>query len=66
VSFRIQPSIDSQLRLKAAVEANKLTAPGPPGAVDKGEEQVRGEKLSLTAGPASRARLVQQLTIVDR
>jgi hypothetical protein len=64
----IQPSIDisPEMRLKALVEPNKLTAAGPPGAVDKGEEQVRGQKLSLSAGPTLKARMVQQLTIVNR
>src|SRR5436190_6134279 len=64
----IQPSLDisPDMRLNALVEPNKLTAPGPPGAVDKGEEQVRGEKLSLSARPTLKARMVQQLTIVNR
>ena len=34
--------------LKSALEANVLTAPGPPGSVDKGERQERGQKLSIS------------------
>jgi hypothetical protein len=50
--------------LKSAVEPNNLTAPGPPGAVDKGVQQVRGQKLSLsTPAPITRARFTQRLTI---
>ena len=34
--------------LDDVIEANVLTAPGPPGAVDKGERQERGQKLLLS------------------
>jgi hypothetical protein len=39
-----------------AIEDNDLTAPGPPGAVDKGERQVRGRRLVIsTAAPVTQA-----------
>jgi len=50
--------------LKASIETNVLTAPGPPGAVDKGERQERGRKLVLTTThPATSTRLVMRLRI---
>lgn len=50
--------------IKSAIESNTLTAPGPPGAVDKGERQERGQKLLLsTPVPISKARFVERLTI---
>jgi hypothetical protein len=34
-----------------------LTAPGPPGSVDKGERQVRGQRLAVsTPAPQNSAR----------
>ncbi len=49
-------------RLSATVEENVLTAPGRPGSVDKGERQVRGNRLALsTTTPATSARLVVRL-----
>ena len=52
--------------IEAVIETNNLTAPGPPGAVDKGERQARGQKLLLsTAAPTTSARFVQRLTIKD-
>jgi hypothetical protein len=51
-------------QLQSAIEANTVTAPGPPGSVDKGERQERGTKLSLsTPAPVTRARFREQLTI---
>src|SRR5215831_1327762 len=67
VKLLIQNSVEaSDLRLKDRIESNTLTAPGPPGAVDKGDQQVRGEKLVLSAGPTSKIRFVQHLTIINR
>ena len=37
----------------ANIEPNKVTAPGRPGSVDKGEVQVRGEKLEISNRNAS-------------
>ena len=52
--------------IKAVIETNDLTAPGPPGAVDKGERQDRGQKLLLsTAVPVTRARFVMRLSVQD-
>jgi hypothetical protein len=51
--------------LNDAIEANVLTAPGPPGAVDKGERQERGQKLMLsTKQPVSAVRFVIRLRVV--
>jgi hypothetical protein len=50
--------------IEAIIETNTLTAPGPPGAVDKGERQARGQKLLLSnAVPTNRARFVVRLSI---
>ena len=38
--------------LKSAMEVNDVTAPGPPGSVDKGERQERGQKLILRTARA--------------
>ena len=48
-------------------ETNMLTASGPPGAVDKGERQARGQKLLLsTPAPTTRPRFVLRLSIEDQ
>jgi len=50
--------------LKTALETNALTAPGPPGSVDKGERQERGQKLSVsTTMPTNAVRFVMHLRI---
>ncbi|HJZ79423.1 MAG TPA: DUF4962 domain-containing protein [Pyrinomonadaceae bacterium] len=50
--------------LSGRIETNVLTAPGPPGAVDKGERQERGQKLVLSLlRPTKSARLVMRLKI---
>ena len=50
--------------LKTALEANALTAPGPPGSVDKGERQERGQTLSVsTTMPANAVHFVMHLRI---
>ncbi|MDX6611222.1 MAG: hypothetical protein QOD75_408, partial [Blastocatellia bacterium] len=55
-----------QLPTEARIETNTLTAAGPPGAVDKGERQERGQKLLLsTATATTRARFVLRLRIED-
>ena len=52
--------------IKTAIEANALTAPGPPGAVDKGERQERGEKLLIsTDAPTTAARFVMHLKVEE-
>jgi len=48
---------------QAAIESNTLTAPGPPGSVDKGERQERGRKLVLTTAPVSKARFLTRLKV---
>lgn len=41
-------------QLSTRIEPNYLTAPGPPGSVDKGDRQQRGERLALAnAKPAN-------------
>jgi hypothetical protein len=49
--------------LKTVIQPNDLTAPGPPGAVDKGAQQIRGQKLLLIIGPTTKARLIERLKI---
>ena len=45
-------------------EPNDLTAPGPPGAVDKGERQQRGERLAIAnAKPATAAQFKVRLSL---
>ena len=67
IKLLINPTITSagnNEEIKSAIESNTLTAPGPPGAVDKGERQERGEKLLLsTSGPTRKARFVVRLTV---
>ena len=51
-------------QFRSTIEANTVTAAGPPGAVDKGERQERGTKLSLsTPSPVTRAGFRERLTI---
>ena len=46
------------------IEDNTVTAPGPPGAVDKGPRQIRGQKLLISNRvPASSARFTLRLSI---
>jgi Heparinase II/III-like protein/Domain of unknown function (DUF4962) len=69
VKLLIDPRIEqsNQHALKqilSQVETNTLTAPGPPGAVDKGERQERGQKLLLsTAAAATRAKFILRLSV---
>jgi hypothetical protein len=52
--------------IEAVIETNNLTAPGPPGAVDKGERQARGQKLLLsTAVPTTRAQFNLRLRVEE-
>jgi hypothetical protein len=56
VKLLIDPTLDAPVKqgqqsIESVIATNNLTAPGPPGAVDKGERQERGQKLLLsTAG----------------
>jgi hypothetical protein len=60
------PVEPAQQAIESKIETNYLTAPGPPGAVDKGERQARGQKLLLTtAVPTTSARFIQRLSIKD-
>lgn len=52
-----------QNAIRGTIETNTVTAPGPPGAVDKGERQARGEKLMLSTSRTSRARFVLRMNI---
>ena len=71
VKLLIDPNLDApveqaQQSIEAIIETNYLTAPGPPGAVDKGERQARGQKLLLsTAVPTTRALFIMRLSIKD-
>jgi hypothetical protein len=56
-------SKEIQSAIQGKIETNTLTAPGPPGAVDKGERQVRGQKLLLSTPAVTRARFIMRLSI---
>lgn len=59
VAHIVQPE-----ELITVVEPNVLTAPGRPGSVDKGERQVRGERLAVsTANPTTSVRFVTVLKL---
>jgi len=63
VKLLIEPHGDMQ----SVIEPNVLTAPGPPGAVDKGERQERGQKLMLsTKTPVTSVKLVVELKVEVR
>jgi len=64
VKLLIDATLDEpKTQFQSVIETNTVTAPGPPGAVDKGERQERGQKLVLTIGPVSKVRLVERLKI---
>ncbi len=71
VKLLIDPTIEqsnqhASKQFQSLVEANTLTAPGPPGAVDKGERQERGQKLLLsTPAPTTSARFILRLRIEE-
>ncbi len=45
---KLNVSVESPEWALAVIEDNVLTAPGPPGSVDKGERQVRGQRLAVS------------------
>lgn len=60
--MRLAAEVAEPRSLQALVEPNELTGAGKPGAVDKGERVVRGQRLLLSSGPARSARFVLNLT----
>jgi hypothetical protein len=77
VKLLIEPTIEPlnalpapkeiQGEIHATIETNTLTAPGPPGAVDRGERQARGQKLLLfNTAPTTRLRFKMRLRVEDR
>lgn len=51
-------------QVRSKVEPNDVTAPGRPGSVDKGEQQIRGERLAIsTAQPTKETRFIYLLRI---
>lgn len=61
---RLRITAEAPRDAKISIEPNFLTAPGRPGAVDKGEKQQRGERLAIaTASPVTAARFVVVLQI---
>ena len=53
-------------QLKLRTEPNFLTAPGPPGSVDKGDRQQRGERLAIANGtPAQAVQFKVRLTPIS-
>ena len=71
VKLLIDPAIErprgrASKQIRSAVETNMLTAPGPPGAVDKGERQARGQKLLLsTPESTTNVRFIMRLSIEE-
>ena len=70
VKLLIDPAIEQAGKrlgakdINASIAPNTLTSAGPPGAVDKGERQVRGQKLSIaTSAPVTKAVFTLRLTI---
>ncbi|MBV9927782.1 MAG: heparinase II/III family protein [Acidobacteria bacterium] len=60
---RLDILIEAPKDARAVVEENVLTAPGPPGSVDKGERQVRGRRLAVsTPTPQTRTRFRMRLS----
>ncbi len=63
---KLSVEIVEPAQVRTSIEANVVTAAGPPGAVDKGERQERGKKLVIsTVGPATTARVVLRLKISE-
>jgi hypothetical protein len=61
---RLRANIEMPVQSRNTIEPNDLTAPGPPGSVDKGERQVRGQRLSISSiAPAKAARFRVSLKI---
>jgi hypothetical protein len=61
---RLDIGVESPAGARTAVEENVLTAPGPPGSVDKGERQVRGQRLAVsTPAPQTSARFRMRLRV---
>lgn len=61
---KLRVNIETPARTRNVIEPNDLTAAGRPGSVDKGERQVRGERLSIsTIAPAKAARFRVSLKI---
>ncbi len=64
---RLLITAESPQDAKISIEPNFLTAPGRPGAVDKGEKQQRGERLAIaTVAPVTAARFVILLQIEEQ
>jgi len=62
-SMKFNVLVESPTGARAVVEDNVLTAPGPPGSVDKGERQVRGRRLAVsTPAPQTDARFRLRLS----
>jgi hypothetical protein len=61
---KLSVNVETPAQTHNAIEPNDLTAPGPPGSVDKGERQVRGERLAIsTIAPAKAASFRVKLKI---
>jgi hypothetical protein len=61
---KLNITVESPQGARAVVEENVLTAPGPPGSVDKGERQVRGQRLAVsTPAPQTRTRFRLRLSV---
>lgn len=59
-------SIAAPQDARAVIEPNEVTAPGPPGSVDKGEVQRRGERLAIATPGKVRSAVFQiQMRVGD-
>ena len=66
--LKIEPSIAQQSsppgKMQSTIEVNVVTAPGPPGAVDKGEQETRGQKLLLSnSSPTTKEQFILRMWI---
>ena len=65
-SVKLLVEISEPSSVRSTIEANDVTAPGPPGSVDKGERQERGQKLLIsTDRPITTARFLMRLKLVS-
>jgi hypothetical protein len=53
--------VEAPGEVRTGVEPNELIGAGKPGSVDKGELVTRGQRLSISAGPAESVRFVVRL-----
>lgn len=66
IDSTIEQANTERAEIQSSIETNTVTAPGPPGAVDKGEVQARGQKLMLsTSVPSTWTRFVLRMNVEE-